>query len=321
MVGMRKVPHELLVGPFTRSEAIKLGVTSRMLQGERFVRLFPRVWRHVDHEMTEADHIRAASLALPAGAALTGISRIRQLGLAYGTVLPLHFVLQGERHLAFDNIVLHRTVMTPPLSQEGQVTGAAAFLAYCCSARTIDAIKVGDWLLREQHMTIEEVVDLCEAQPWRDGAVEALWVLPHLDEASRSLKETETRALLVFAGLPRPEVNIVVERVVEAKLTADLGYPDHDTVIEYEGAQHQEDRDQFIGDIDRYAIYRRAGVRYVQVTKEKLNRPRQMVRTVHTELVAGGYQGPSPDFGDLWRALFRPIRAVVGRRVPRRAVG
>lgn len=321
MVGMKRVPQELLDRPFTRAEAIKLGVTSRMLQGERFVRLFPRVWRHVDHKMTEADHVSAARLALPAGAALTGISRIRQLGLGYGSVLPLHFVLQGELHLAFDNIALHRTVMTPPLAEEGQVTGAAAFLAYCRTARTIDAIKVGDWLLHEQHMTSDEVADLCAAQPWRDGAVEALSVLPHLDEAARSLKETETRALLVFAGLPRPEVNIVVERVVEAKLTADLGYPEHDTVIEYEGAQHQEDRDQFVGDIDRYAIYRRADVRYVQVTKEKLKRPRHMVRTVHAELVAGGYQGPEPDFGELWAALFRPIRSVVGRRVPRRAVG
>lgn len=321
MVGMKKVPQELLGGPFTRAEAIKLGVTSRMLQGERFVRLFPRVWRHVDHEMTEADHIRAASLALPPGASITGISRIRQLGLAYGSVLPLHFVLQGERHLAFDNVVLHRTVMTPPLTDVGQATGAAAFLAYCCTARAIDAIKVGDWLLHEQHMTSEEVADLCVAQPWRDGVVETLWVLPHLDAASRSLKESETRALLAFAGLPRPEANIVVERVVEAKLTADLVYTAYDTVVEYEGAQHQEDRDQFVGDIDRYAIYRRAGVRYVQVTKEKLSRPRRMVRTVHAELVAGGYRGPEPDFGDLWGALFRPIRSVVGRRVPRRAVG
>lgn len=321
MVRMKKVPHELLEGPFTRAEAIELGVTSRMLQGGRFVRLFPRVWRHVDHDMTEADHIRAASLALPTGAALTGISRIRQLGLAHGSVLPLHFVLQGERHLAFDNIVLHRTVMTPPLADDGQVTGAAAFLAYCRSARTIDAIKVGDWLLHEQHITSQEVVDLCEAQPWRDGVVEALWVLPHLDGASRSLKETETRALLVFAELPRPEVNVVVARVVEARLTADLGYPAYDTVVEYEGAQHQEDRDQFVGDIDRYAIYRRAGVRYVQVTKETLARPRRTVHAVHAELVAGGYLGPGPEFADLWFALFRPIRSVVGRRVPRRAVG
>lgn len=321
MVAMKKVPEELLSRPFTRAEAIDLGVTSRMLQAGRFVRLFPRVWRHADHQMTDADQVVAAQMALPVGAALTGISRIRQLGLDYGPRWPLHFVLQGGLHLAVPNVVLHRTVMTPPLSDDDQVSAAAAFLAYCCTARTIDAIKVGDWLLHEQHMTSEELIDLCEAQPWRDGVHEVLWVLPHLDPDSRSLMETETRALLVFAGLPRPEVNIVVERVVEAKLTADLVYPEFDTVLEYEGAQHQEDRAQFIDDIDRYAIYRRAAVSYVQLTKESLSRPRRMVRTVFAELVRGGYQGPEPVFDDVWASLFRPLRRVVGRRVPRRAVG
>ena len=45
---------------------------------------------------------------------------------------------------------------------------------------------------------------------WRAGADEALYV-PLLDAASRSLKESEAAALIEFAGLPRPELNVDLE--------------------------------------------------------------------------------------------------------------
>ena len=75
-----------------------------MFKGRRLVRVFPRVWRHRDHEMTEDDWVAAARLTLPAGALLTGSSRIRQLGLDLGSTLPLHFVVQGDLHLVVDGI-------------------------------------------------------------------------------------------------------------------------------------------------------------------------------------------------------------------------
>jgi hypothetical protein len=40
------------------------------------------------------------------------------------------------------------------------------------------------------------------------GADEALWVLGWLDGDSRSLRESEMRSSLVFAGLPAPESNV-----------------------------------------------------------------------------------------------------------------
>ena len=104
--------------------AASLGVSSRMLEGDRFVRIHPRVWRHRDHEMTADDDVRAAALALPAHAHTTGITRIQQLGLDFGPRRPLRFVVQGDLHLALDGIFLHRTRALPPTDGVGVAPAA-----------------------------------------------------------------------------------------------------------------------------------------------------------------------------------------------------
>ncbi len=310
---MRPVPVELLGGPFTRAQAKSLGVTDRQLEGARFVRLFPRVYRLADHAMTYDDWVVAARLALPEHAHLTGISRLQQLGLDFGQRWPIRFVVGSDLHLALPGIFLHRTVRLPPVDDVGVVV-PAAFIAYCARARAIDAIKVGDWLLRGGHLTADSLRDLCLAALWRDGAHEATWVLEHLDARSRSLKESEVRSVFAFAGLPRPEVNVAVDVREDIEVIGDLVYREQGLVVEYEGMQHQQDRVQYTSDLDRYALMRGAGVPYVQVTKEKLERPKTLVGEVYRALLARGYTGPPPTFGEHWRQLFLPVSIAVGPR-------
>ena len=305
--------RSLPVGPFTRQQALAAGFSSRMLQSQSFVRLFPRVWRRASHEMSAADWVKAARLALPADAHLTGISLIQELGLDYGPRKPIHFVVAGDLHLAFEGVFLHRTKALAPLD-EGDVCVEAAFMSYCVQCRVIDAIKVGDWLLHNQHMDLGRLEALATAHPWRDGAYEALWVLEHLDQDSWSLKESETRGVLVFAGLPRPECNKQLTEIVARAVIVDLLYRAYGVAVEFEGMQHQEERSQYTKDLGRYGLMRAAGVPYVQVTNEKLQRPRRLVHEVHAELVARGYEGPPPVFGERWRSLFGSLRAAVGER-------
>lgn len=296
---MRPIPDELLSGPFHRDQALALGVTVRMLDGSRFIPVFPRVYRHRDHEMSFSDQVSGARLALPAEAHPTGVTRLQMLGLDIGQRVPLHFVVEGELHLALPGVFLHRTVKLPPVDEVG-VTPAAAFVALCVRATTIDAIVVGDWLLHREHMDGDELRALVTEQPWRDGAVEAAWVLDHLTGDARSLPESKSRAMVRFAGLPTPEPNAPIT-LGEAVVHGDLWFPAYRCVGEYEGEQHQLDRDQYVADIE---LYRRHGVGYVQLTKELLKQPRVLVRRVHEALVLRGYDGPPPDFGAGWDRLF-----------------
>lgn len=300
-------------GPFTRAEGKAKGVTSRMLQGRQYERVHPRVWKPAGHEMSENDWLHAAQLALPNGARITGITRLQKLGLDYGPRRPFRFVIDTDVHRVVEGVFLHRTKRMPPLDDVG-VTIEAAFLSYCSLCRVIDAIKVGDWLLHRGHMDLRRLEALAVAEEWRAGANEALWVLPHLEKRSRSLKESETRACLEYAGLPRPESNVELGLEEEIKVVGDLVYRRWNTVVEYEGDHHQEDREQYSSDIDRYALFRDHGVSYVQVTKERLDRPRRMVSEVHRVLVRNGYDGPSPLFGERWQRLFGSLYTAVGPR-------
>lgn len=298
-------------------------MTDRQLDGARFVRVFPRVYRAAAVDLSEQQWVDAARLALPPDAHLTGISRLQRLGLDYRPLRPLRFVVDRDLHLDLEDIFLHRTKRLPPVDEVGVVV-PAAFVAYCARARVVDAIKVGDWLLGNRHTTSAAIRDLALSALWRDGAHEAVWVLDHLDGRSRSLKESETRAVLVFAGLPRPEVNVAVDVGEDVVVVGDLVYREFGVAVEYEGAHHQADRSQYLSDVDRYALLRHSRVNYVQVTNETLARPKTVVGEVYRQLLAGGYSGPPPKFEDLWRLLFLPVSVAVGPRWARitgRAVG
>jgi len=305
---------ELLVqGPFTRAMARKAGLTDRMLQGKSFERVLPRVWRHVDHAMTDDDWRVATALTLPPHAHLTGISRIQAAGLDYGPKLPVRYVVQGDLHLAFDNVFLHRTKLLPPLDDIG-VTIEAAFIAYASQTRVIDAIKVGDWLLNRGHLDLRVMTKLAEEQLWRPGSNEVLWLVDHLDPRCRSVKESELKAVIRFAGLPEPEVNAPVDVGPGAEVVGDLVYADYATLVEFEGMQHQQDRAQYRRDLDRYELLRDHSRRYVQITNEHLASPRVAVGRVYRALLKAGYDGPPPRFGEQWRLLFAPVVVAVGPR-------
>jgi hypothetical protein len=310
---MRDIPAALMCGPFSRATATQLGVSKSMFAGQRFVRLHPRVWRHRDHVMTWSDEVAAARLALPEAARPTHLTRIQMLGLDQGPRRPLHFVMQSDLHLALHGIFLHRTVELAPCDEYG-VVPAAAYLACCVDARVIDAMAVGDWLIHQGHMTVDELVDLALSAPWRDGADEALWVADLLDGRSRSIKESELRAVLVASGLPTPQPNHPVALGGDAVAIGDLVFRPWGLVVEYEGSHHQVDRRQYNADIERFALFRDHDVPYLQVTNESLARPQTLVGTVYRRLLRLGYVGPAPQFGEAWTTLFRPIRRALPPR-------
>lgn len=313
--GMYDVPDALKHGPLTRRCALEGGVPARVLEGVQFRRIHHGVYRHRGHVMTFADEVRAARLALPPGARTTGITRLQELGLGHGPRRPLHFVVEGDHHLALDGVFLHRTVSMPPCDDEQGVSVEAAYVAHCAETWVLDAIKVGSWLLHEGLMEAGKLEALLDEQPWRRGAAGARWVFPYLDGRCRSLPETALVTFLRFAGLPEPEVNAVVELAPGIALTPDVWFDPYRGAVEYEGSQHQEDRGQYNADIDRYALYRRHRAGYIQVTKERMRSPKATVRAVHALLVEGGYGGPPPHFGELWSTLSRALRDVV-RSVP-----
>ena len=100
----------------------------------------------------------------------------------------------------------------------------------------------------------------------------------------------------------------------ETVVIGDLVYKKWRVVVEYEGSHHQQDRQQYVADLGRYALMRAEEVRYVQVTHEKLAHARTLVGEVFRTLVAQGYAGAPPTFGERWRLLFAQVSTAVGPR-------
>jgi very-short-patch-repair endonuclease len=75
-------------------------------------------------------------------------------------------------------------------------------------------------------------------------------------------------------------------------------------IIEYEGDQHRTDRNQWNRDIDRQEDFTRGRWTLIRVTSERARWPRQLVHAIYLALRANGYDGPAPEFGELWMSLF-----------------
>ncbi|HXH77074.1 hypothetical protein [Nocardioides sp.] len=313
------VPEKFRRRPFARAEALEAGISARVLEGAQFVRLHDAVYRHRSHEMTFADRVAAARIALPDAARTTGITRLQELGLDYGSRLPLHFVVAADHHVRISGVFLHRTVAMPAADELG-VSAEAAFVAYCVDARAVDAIKVGSMLLHLGRMSGAALAALVSAQPWRNGCTEARWVSEHLDRRCRSLPEAELLTLIRFSGLPNPDVNPELRAPDGRIVIPDLWYAALRQAVEYEGSHHQQERQQYVADIDRYLVFRTMQISYLQITKERLRTPRLAVTSVHRALVQAGYSGPGPDFGECWTTLFRRLSDVARSRARATAV-
>ncbi len=304
----KPVPPALLHGPFTRQEAVDAGASTSLLRGARFVRIHPNVWVSRDHTMSVRDHLVAATKAMPSRALLSHASRLLELGLQVAPTRPVHLTVQGDLHRALDGIVLHRTEVLPPRDDVG-VTPSAA-LVQCAATLPLRVVVAGaDWLLNQDHATLETVEGTARLHRWRPGAREMRRALPLVDGRARSLPESFVRLYLQAAGLPTGVPNGPVMLGGERLAIGDLVLDEYHLVLEYEGRQHAEDAHQFGVDIERYRRLRRAGWAYVQVVAADLQRPRALVERVHDELRRRGYGGPGPHFGSLWHALDRPIRS------------
>jgi hypothetical protein len=103
-----------------------------------------------------------------------------------------------------------------------------------------------------------------------------------------SPKETETRLLLVDAGLPEPVVNYVITDAEGTFIArVDLAWLRHRACVEYEGDGHRTDRAQFRKDITRRERLEDHGWRVIRVTDDDLRHGgEEFLRRVRSTLQA-----------------------------------
>lgn len=86
-------------------------------------------------------------------------------------------------------------------------------------------------------------------------------------EGAESPKETETRMLIVAAGLPEPVVQYEIHENGLLLARSDMAYPSLKIAIEYEGDGHRTSRDQWRRDIQRQRELEDRGWIVIRVTQ------------------------------------------------------
>ncbi|CAN7477206.1 hypothetical protein LJR186_003222 [Microbacterium foliorum] len=119
--------------------------------------------------------------------------------------------------------------------------------------------------------TVEEIDQRLRHWGRFAGCARVRAALPAVRASVESPKETETRLLLVAAGLPEPVVQHEIRRDGVIIARSDLAYPELRIAVEYEGDGHRTDRDQWRRDIQRQRELEDIGWIVIRVTQLDLD--------------------------------------------------
>jgi hypothetical protein len=117
--------------------------------------------------------------------------------------------------------------------------------------------------------------------------------------------ETRIRLLIVFAGLPEPQVNFIL-RIADGewRWRFDLCYPEYKLIIEYDGRQHAFDSGQWIHDLERREWLDQDGWRMIIVVSEDIYvHPLRKLQRVKAALEDRGARVPK-SFNQEWTRHF-----------------
>jgi hypothetical protein len=175
---------------------------------------------------------------------------------------PGGIVVRNERIDAEDVMVIDGVAVTTP---ERTAFDIARHLPRDLAVRHLDA------LARATGIKAAEVELLGERYPRARGLPRARIALPLVDGGAQSPQETRIRLILIDDGLPRPRTQIrVTDGVREAFI--DMGYDEPMVGFDYDGEQHQTDRDRYVHDIGRAELVDSQGWIDIRVVAEHSRR-------------------------------------------------
>lgn len=297
--------------PFTRGQAIAAGITDARLGSAEFAKLLGGVY--VSARTPDKPYFRsraAVHLVHPAGAVGTHYTAARLRGVPVPDNALEHVTVarstdRRQRHglrcyvaaLAAEDIVTLRGVRISSAHR--------MFVELATTLGLLDLVVVGDWLVRHEYTTPADLVAYCARFHGRYAA-HAVHAAGHVRAGVDSPMETRLRMLLVLAGLPEPEVNLVI-RAEDGTVTMrlDLGYRTVKLAVEYDGRQHLTDVDQWERDPERRDDLEHDDWRLLVVTSKGIYRePAQTVQRVWRALHQRGYRPLAPPH-DGWQPHFR----------------
>jgi very-short-patch-repair endonuclease len=131
------------------------------------------------------------------------------------------------------------------------------------------AVERLDALMNATGIAVADIETIAARHRGARGLSQLAKVLSFVDGGAESLWETRTRLIVVRAGLPTPQTQLVVRnRFGDFIARLDMGWKNRKVGIEFDGAQHWTSAAQRTRDIDRATELADEGWRVVRVSSD-----------------------------------------------------
>jgi very-short-patch-repair endonuclease len=267
---------------FRGSAAVAAGlITPGELRGTRFERLLPDTYVAAPEDGAPDLMLRslAAYRYVEGEGVLSGYSAAEVLGASCGPWdAPAEVTVPPRGQRGRPGLLVHRTHLHPGEITEvnGLKVTSPLRTAYDLARRgdLVERVVAVDRLANVHRFDPDLLLHFCGRYRRSRGNELVPHVLAHSDRRAGSPMETRLRMLIVQAGLPRPEVQWVVQHDhTRTAVWLDLAWPDRMIGVEYEGEGHTEP-DRVLRDAGRYTALVDKGWRIYRYTKlEILRRP------------------------------------------------
>lgn len=143
-----------------------------------------------------------------------------------------------------------------------------------------------DALMWNQTFSIDEVTELADRRPRAHGVGQLRDLLPLIDGGAGSPRESRLRLWLLNCGFPRPQTQIPVLEGSRPVAFLDMGWPEYQVAVEYDGDHHRRNREQYVKDIARLRMLEALGWIVIRVIAE--DRPAHWLERTEAALQSRG---------------------------------
>ncbi|MGI8946954.1 MAG: DUF559 domain-containing protein [Ornithinimicrobium sp.] len=290
---------------FRRRDAVRAGVKKHRLDGPSFQSVFPSIRVAAALHVTVLVRAEAALLLCHYSAVISHHTAARIWGGIVPDGCDVHVSVPEARHRpkrrGIRPHVRSRKVGVVTHGRVRLTDPPTTFVELARELDLVDLVVLGDSLVKAGRFTVGEVQ--AAAKAWHGpGAVRARHAATLVRAAVDSPMETRLRLLLVFAGLPEPQVNFSIRNDDgQVVYRLDLAFAEWCVAVEYDGRQHAEDERQWGHDLGRRESLDGLGWRLVVCrATDVYTSPRETVDRVVSALRGQGMElsdpTPSPLF-------------------------
>ncbi|MGH3967742.1 MAG: hypothetical protein ACRDTV_06395 [Mycobacterium sp.] len=269
--------------PFMGSQALSAGTLTPYQLRSRYVAIHKDVYVPRDSALTAKLRAKALWLRSRERGVLAGYSASALHGAKWiGADLPAAIIYANSRREPGVRIWEDRIEQDEICVIDGmRVTTRERTALDLASRLPLDsAVAAVDALVQATDVKMADVELLVERYRGRRGIKAARAALDLVDGGAQSPKETWLRLLLIRAGFPRPQTQIVVRNEWDwPDAYLDMGWEEIKVAAEYDGQHHQLSRYHYVKDIRRQErLERRYGWIVVRVVAE--DHPTDVIRRV-----------------------------------------